>query len=257
VSRIPRPVWVAVVAVWVAAAVFLKWETVNDHAVPAAVWVVASAGLLVYCGFGFVRFLRAFSATDRPPLTLSRDWFLFVVITGSLLGFPVISLVTNDPDADPVAGVLMVLAGLVLVGLFVRYIRKPVLDHGVTLEAFSTDDRRRGRSSKAHYGAAWSVASDPTAVYAVTWVEDTKEICAVRYRRLPGRLRLDPPDPLSNSILSDAGTVEVLGWADDRHALDRALAGWQQHMDGPDSLGWVRSRLAQAAVDTPARIPRT
>ena len=244
------------VAVWVAAAVFSKWESVNDHAVPGAVSVLAGVGLLVYCGFGCIRFLRAFSAPDRPPLTMSNGWLLLLVITGTLLGVPVIGVVTNDPEGEPVAGAVMVVAGLVLLALFVQYIRKPVMDHGVSLEAFYTDDRRRGRSPKVQYGAAWSVASDPTAVYAVTYVEKSNEICAVRYRRLPGGLRLDPTDPLSDSIVSDAGTVEVFGWADDREALDRALTGWQEHMDGPDSLSWVRTRLAQAAVETPARVPR-
>ncbi len=224
---------------------------------PLALSVIAGAGLLVFCGFAVVRFLRASSATDRPPMSMSHGWPVLLVITGSLLGIPVISVVTNDPEADPVAGGVMFVAGLVLVALFVRYIRKPVMDHGVTLVGFYTDDRRRGRSPKENYGATWSVASDPTAVYAVTWVEKTNEICAVRYRRLPGRLRLDPPDPLSNSIVGDAGTVEVLGWADDRAALDRALMGWQQHMDGADSLSWVRARLAQAAIDRPTRVPRT
>ena len=45
------------------------------------------------------------------------------------------------------------------------------------------------------------------------------------------------------STLGLAVDHPLLGWADDRAALDQALAGWQQHMDGADSLSWVRARL--------------
>jgi len=44
--------------------------------------------------------------------------------------------------------------------------------------------------------------------------------------------------------------IHFLGWADDRAALDRALAGWERQMDEPDSLAWVREQLTLAAAET-------
>lgn len=242
--------WTAALA-WACLAVFARWQDLNGHAVPVVVSLLVGFGFAVIVAFGLVRLLRASNASDRPPFDpFSRAWQVFFVITACLLGLPVISVVTDDPDANHVAGAVMFVVGVVLVVVFIRYMRKPVLDYGLTLEEFYAGDRRRRRSATVQYGAAWRVATDPSGVYAVIWVEQTRELCAFRYRRMPGRLRIDPPSPLSTSLLSDAGSVEVIALAEDREVLDRALSGWERYMDQPDGMSWVRDRLQRAAEAT-------
>ena len=245
-----RTRWAAGMA-WVCLVVFARWQDVNGHAVPVVVSVIVGVGFAVLVAFGLVRLLRASNASDRPPFDpLSRAWHVFFVITGCLLGLPVFSVATDDPDANHVAGAVMFAVGVVFVVVFIRYMRKPVLDYGLTLEEFYAGDRRRRRSAAAQYGAAWRVETDPSGVYAVIWIEQTRELYAFRYRRLPGRLRLDPPSPLSTSLLSDAGSVEVLALVEDRDVLDRALSGWEKSVDQPDGMSWVRDRLLKAAEAT-------
>jgi hypothetical protein len=67
---------------------------------------------------------------------------------------------------------------------------------------------------------------------------------------VPTWLRLSPESAFSSTLLGVGGTIHFLGWADNRAALDHALAGWERHMDEPDSLGWVRGQLALAADAT-------
>jgi len=86
----------------------------------------------------------------------------------------------------------------------------------------------------------------------LAWIEDTHEICAVRGPLVPPWLRLAPVSAFSSILLGDGATIHFLGWADDRAALDRALAGWERNMDEPDSLAWVREQLALAAAATDA-----
>ncbi len=69
---------------------------------------------------------------------------------------------------------------------------------------------------------------------------------------MPPWLRLAPESAFSSALLGEGSTIHFLGWADNREALDRALAGWERHMDEPDSLAWVRERLALAAAATEA-----
>ena len=68
--------------------------------------------------------------------------------------------------------------------------------------------------------------------------------------RISPWLRLAPESAFSFTLLGVGGTIHFLGWADNRAALDHALAGWDRHMDEPDSLVWVRGQLALAAEAT-------
>lgn len=120
---------------------------------------------------------------------------------------------------------------------------------GVNVWEFYGEDERRRESPEVHYGLDWRSAAEPWAVFGLHWIEDTHEIFVLR-----------APDPrILRSLASPFGgvplrlgggylRVEVLGWADDKQVLDRALAGWQSRMSGFDSLQWVRDRLDQAAA---------
>lgn len=93
-------------------------------------------------------------------------------------------------------------------------------------------------------------ASDPGGLYVVAWIEATREICALRSPLVPPWLRVAPESAFSSALLGNGAVVEQLGWADNREALDRALSGWERHMDQAESLGWVRGQLALAAAAT-------
>jgi len=253
VRRIPRPVQVVLVVAWGVAAFWDRSATVEKHQTPFGVSIVLWSGFVVVAVFGLIQFLRSWYASDRPPFDpISRGWFLLVVVTGTLLALPVVDLFRRDPNGNPLIEAAMFLAGVVLVGLVVQYARKPVWDEGIPINEFLGDDRRRRRSARVFYGGGWRTGADRNGIYVLAWIEETHEICAVRGPLVPAWLRLAPESAFSSVLLGDGGTIHFLGWADNRAALDRALAGWERHMDEPDSLAWVREQLALAAAATEA-----
>ncbi len=106
-------------------------------------------------------------------------------------------------------------------------------------EFYDADPRRRS-SPEIAYGRDWRDSSDPSARYVLYWIEGTREIYLMR--------RPQPPLPPVPNMPGDAAVsvvwtvdprairVEVLGWADDRQALDDALAGWENHMSDPNGV---------------------
>jgi len=251
IRRIPRPVQVVLIVAWGAAAFWDKSSAVDKHQTPLGVSIVLGAGCVVIAVFGLIRFLRSWYASDRPPFDpISRGWFLFVVVAGTLLVLPVVDLFRRDPNGSPPIETAMFVVGLGLVGLVVQYARKPVWDEGIPINEFIAEDRQRGRSARVAYGGGWRTAADPSGLYLLVWIEETHEICAVRGPLVPPWLRLAPESAYSSILLGDGGTIHFLGWADNRSALDRALVGWERHMDEPDSLAWVREQLALAAAET-------
>ena len=48
-----------------------------------------------------------------------------------------------------------------------------------------------------------------------------------------------------HEISTESVTVEVLGVINGRDAINSALAGWQEAMGKPNSLAWVRERVAR------------
>ncbi len=114
------------------------------------------------------------------------------------------------------------------------------------IEQFYDADERRRTSHEFEYGRDWHDAAGVR--YEISWVADTGEIYSMREPAEPF-IQLDPAgdewvQPMPTSII----TVEILGSITDRDALDRALAGWENAMGRPDSLSWVRERLAQAGA---------
>jgi hypothetical protein len=52
----------------------------------------------------------------------------------------------------------------------------------------------------------------------------------------------------NKEALTEDLQVEVLGVIPDAGRVDRVLAGWEQAMDRPDSLAWLRARLSAEGV---------
>jgi len=122
----------------------------------------------------------------------------------------------------------------------------------VNVSEFYAEDVRRRESVEVAFGLEWRVDTDPTVLYSVHWIVDTREIYILREPQPPRPMGFDPR--LGRSFLlplkKDALRVEVLGWAENRQAIEVALDGWQGQMDGPNSLQWVRDRLEEAAQAT-------
>ncbi len=242
--------------VWAGAALWDKSASLGKHHTPLGVSIVLWSGFVVVAVFGLIRFLRSRYASDRPPFDpISRGWLLFVVTTGALLVFPVVDLLRGDRNGSPPIEGAMFVVGLGLVGLVVQYGLKPVWNEGIPINEFLADDRRRRRSAKVVYGGGWRTTADRAGLYVLILIEETHEICAVRSPLLPSWLRLAPESAFSFNLLGDGETIHLLGWADNREALDPALAGWERHMDEPDSLAWAQERLALAAAATEAERP--
>ena len=97
------------------------------------------------------------------------------------------------------------------------------------VEEFYEQDPRRQTSDEVDYGRAWS---EGDMQYEVAWVADTGELYAMA-------------EPVSRKAITSAQvTIEVLAVIADRAQVDAALDGWRETMGGPDSLAWVRARVA-------------
>ena len=97
------------------------------------------------------------------------------------------------------------------------------------VEEFYEQDPRRQTSDEVDYGRAWR---EGDMQYEVAWVADTGELYAMA-------------EPVSRkSITSAQVTMEVLVVITERAQVDAALDGWHEAMAQPDSLAWVRARVA-------------
>jgi hypothetical protein len=100
------------------------------------------------------------------------------------------------------------------------------------IEEFYDQDPRRRASDEIEFGREWS---DNELRFEVSWVADTGEVYVMA-------------EPYSRrEISTESVTVEVLGVIKARDAIDSALAGWQEAMAEPNSLAWVRERVAGAS----------
>ena len=120
------------------------------------------------------------------------------------------------------------------------------------IEEFYDENPRRRTSEELEYGREWHDAEGNR--YAVSWVRDTGELYAMR----------EPVEPM---VVDGAGdefvprmpteivTVEVLGRVATLEGVERLLAGWPDQMTKPNSLQWVRDRLAQHADSTTDGVP--
>jgi hypothetical protein len=126
----------------------------------------------------------------------------------------------------------------------------------VDLNDFYDADPRRRASEELEFGADWS---DGGARTQVSWIEATGELYAMR----------DPLGALVTDVIGDTRAspvadedlvVDVLGTVPGRGAVEAVMSGWESAMaSGPDSLAWVRDRIAHATAelnDPPARPSR-
>ena len=101
------------------------------------------------------------------------------------------------------------------------------------VEQFYEQDPRRQTSDEIEFGREWRDEHDLR--FEVAWVADTGEVylMAEPYNR--------------RGISTQAVTIEVLAVIVDRDAINAVFAGWQEAMSQPDSVAWVRERVAGAA----------
>jgi hypothetical protein len=97
------------------------------------------------------------------------------------------------------------------------------------VEEFYEQDPRRQTSDEVEFGRNWR---EGDMQFEVAWVADTGELYAMA----------EPVD--RKGITSAQVTVEVLAVLADRAQVDTALDGWQDATAQPDSLAWVRARVA-------------
>lgn len=124
----------------------------------------------------------------------------------------------------------------------------------LNIEEFYDQDPRRRDSEELELGHGWRVAGRESVTYQVSWIEDTGEVYAMAEPQLPPNADVFG-DVWANAPSEKAETVEVLGRVDSREELDRLLLGWQEAMEGEDSLGWVRSRLTEHTSRPPDDTP--
>jgi hypothetical protein len=97
------------------------------------------------------------------------------------------------------------------------------------IEEFYDQDPRRRASDEIEFGREWS---ENDRRFEVSWVADTGELYVMA-------------EPYSRrEISTESVTVEVLGVINGRDAINAALSGWQEAMAQPNSLAWVRERVA-------------
>ena len=100
------------------------------------------------------------------------------------------------------------------------------------IEEFYDQDPRRRASDEIEFGREWS---ENDLRFEVSWVAETGEVYVMA-------------EPYSRrEISTESVSVEVLGVIKGRDAIDSALAGWQEAMAEPNSLAWVRERVAGAS----------
>jgi hypothetical protein len=97
------------------------------------------------------------------------------------------------------------------------------------IEEFYDQDPRRRASDEIEFGREWS---EGERRFEVSWVADTGEVYVMA-------------EPYSRrEISTESVTVEILGVVKGRDAINSVLAGWQEAMAKPNSLAWVRERVA-------------
>jgi hypothetical protein len=100
------------------------------------------------------------------------------------------------------------------------------------IEEFYDQDPRRRASDEIEFGREWT---ENDSSFEVAWIADTGELYVMA-------------EPYSRrGISTESVTVEVLAIIEGRDAIHAVLAGWEEAMPTPNSLGWVRSRVAEAS----------
>jgi len=97
------------------------------------------------------------------------------------------------------------------------------------IEDLYDQDPRRRASDEIEFGREWS---ENGVRFEVSWIADTGEVYVMA-------------EPYSrHEISTESVTVEVLGVIKGRDAINSTLGGWREAMVRPNSLAWVRGRVA-------------
>lgn len=108
------------------------------------------------------------------------------------------------------------------------------------IEDFYDADPRRRASAELQFGQDWHDAHGRR--YELNWVEDTGELYVMQ-DELPAVWS----DPFGDFVAYSADVedlvVRVLTVVPGREQVLAALAGWEQAMREPDSVGWLVQRL--------------
>ncbi len=96
-----------------------------------------------------------------------------------------------------------------------------------SLSSFYLADRRRIASREVDIGLWWREREDG-ALHRAAWIRDTGELYLVR---------LGPRE-------AGGGAVELLAKIADEDRLERVLRGWRETCGQPESLSWLRERVA-------------
>jgi hypothetical protein len=116
----------------------------------------------------------------------------------------------------------------------------------MTVQDFYRDTRRQ-ESEESTFGLAWTSQSDPTAYYGLHWLKSTKETYLLRGPLLPpflpGLLEGAGGGNLVPTFRDNQFEVIVLGRVRRASELERAIRGWRDAIDEPDSLRWLLERL--------------
>jgi len=114
----------------------------------------------------------------------------------------------------------------------------------VDIEEFYDANPARRASEEVELGRDWTDSSG--ARCALSWVEATGELYVMA--EPTEAILLDPVGDMAvESMPTRLLTVEVFANIPTRDALDETLAGWREAMPEPNSLDWVRARLAEPA----------
>ena len=117
------------------------------------------------------------------------------------------------------------------------------------VEEFYDENPARRGSEEFEYGSDWSDANG--ARLELSWVEATGELYTM----------MEPSEPIITDMFGDQHlqampskllVVEVVGVVATRPELDVLLRGWTNAMGKPNSLSWVRDRLADGPATSGA-----
>ena len=111
------------------------------------------------------------------------------------------------------------------------------------IEHFYDGNPKRRSSQEYSFGQDWTDGGGTR--WELNWVRDTAEVYVMREAGEP--LIMDPlgdtavPDLPANQV-----TVEILGKLEGLEAVEAAFSGWSEAQSSPNSLQWVRDRVADA-----------
>ena len=153
------------------------------------------------------------------------------------------------------------------------------------IEEFYDADPRRRSGEDRQFGLSWSDAADEHSLWDLYWnsgsgelylmrkpvvdplvgwtgyalEDDARAVSRIERRILGAAQHLihprqvkaktgDESEDYNKEALTEDLEVEVLGTIPDAGQVDRVLAGWEQAMEQPDSLSWLRARLSAEGV---------